>query len=198
MPSDFIEDFAETDIFSSHPDVISFSLLFYRCVNLVNEILKYQAYLYSFEISCHCLIKRDYPEFPCVTLEFLHGSPFNLNSFKAQMFRFLCSLQCGKSNFIVLHIRKIVRIELIEDYIVRTYYSTECYIFAVSYRILSGVEHLVNETRDILNMQTCFQKTLWLCLGTVNMLIGKLWNYTNRCASVYDNLLIFNWFRTRR
>jgi hypothetical protein len=53
-------------------------------------------------------------------------------------------------------IRKTVRIELIEDYIVHTYYSTECYIFAVSYKILSGVEHLDNETRDILKVQTCF------------------------------------------
>jgi hypothetical protein len=72
------------------------------------------------------------------------------------------------------------------------------HFFAVLYGILRGVEHLDNETRDILNMQTCFHKTLRLCLGTVNMLIhGKLWNYTIRCYSVYDNLLIFNWFRTK-
>jgi hypothetical protein len=95
MSSDFIEDFAETWHFLL-PSwcYILFSIILPLC-KLGYEILKYQAYLYSFEISCHCVIKWDYPEFPYVTFEFLHGSPFNLNSFKAQMFPFLCSLQCG-------------------------------------------------------------------------------------------------------
>jgi Cns1/TTC4 Wheel domain len=39
MSSDFIEDFAETDIFSSHLNVISFSLLFYCCIHLVNVVV---------------------------------------------------------------------------------------------------------------------------------------------------------------